>query len=174
MLCDGCKKQEANIVLHLISNGQQSMRSLCMDCARKAHGEMVQAFSTMGLRADGLQQMVEAQETEEKLRLPKMICSTCRTPYEDIDHNTVFGCTGCYSAFHQLVIDYLSGLRGTPEPESAPQANTQTVVRLSLDDLRQRLAAAVREEDYEQAASLRDQLRQLEAAAAGGEEANVN
>ncbi|NLD52928.1 MAG: excinuclease ABC subunit B, partial [Clostridiales bacterium] len=85
-----------------------------------------------------------------------------------------FGCSGCYGAFHHLVIDYLSGLRGQPEQETVPRENAQTVVRLSLDDLRQRLEAAVREEDYEQAATLRDQLRQIEAAAAGGEEANDN
>ncbi|MHC1785536.1 MAG: UvrB/UvrC motif-containing protein [Christensenellales bacterium] len=159
MLCDGCKKREASVMLHMITNGQIATRSLCVQCARKAHGEMSQAFSTMGMQMEGLHGMVEAP-APEKLRLPKMICSTCRTPYEDIDHETVFGCPSCYKAFHQQIVDYLSGLRGEPQPVEAAEAERTVRVPLpTADELRERLKDALSAEDYEQAATLRDMLR---------------
>lgn len=169
MLCDGCKKREANLMLHMITNGQLATRSLCTDCARKAHGEMAQAFSTMGLRMEGLNGMVEQKVEQEEIKLPKMICSSCRTPYMDIDHDTVFGCSSCYQAFHQMVIDYLSGLQEQVLPvaeEKAPEDSTASERELLLE----RMQHAVQAEDYEQAAQLRDELNRLEAAQAAQDE----
>lgn len=161
MLCDGCKKNEANMMLHMITNGQLATRSLCVDCARKAHGEMAQAFSTMGLRMEGLNGMVEQQAEQEPIRLPKMICSSCRTPYEDIDHQTVFGCSSCYQAFHQIVIDYLSSLQEQILPVN--EEDTQEAAGLSERELLlERMQFAVQSEDYEQAARLRDELNRLD------------
>lgn len=172
MLCDGCKKREANVMLHMITNGQLATRSLCVECARKAHGEMAQAFSTMGLRMEGLNGMVEQQQQEkEPIRLPRMICSSCRTPYEDINQGTVFGCSNCYQAFHQIVIDFLSGLQEhvLPLPEPAEAASGPSARDLLLE----RMQHAIQAEDYEQAALLRDELSTLDAGrAAYDEEAN--
>lgn len=164
MLCDGCKKREANMMLHMITNGQLATRSLCAECARKAHGEMAQAFSTMGMRMEGLNSMVERQEEQEAIRLPKMICASCRTPYEDIDHDTVFGCPNCYQAFHQMVIDFLSGLQEKAVFDGVDGQLSQPQLPLR-DELKERLQEAIRHEDYEQAAQLRDELNKLEAEA---------
>ena len=158
MLCDGCKKKEASIMLHMITNGQVSTRSLCASCAQKAHSQMSQAFTTMGMQMEGLNGMVETPRQEE-LRLPKMICSACRTPYEDIDHNTLFGCKYCYGAFHQLVVDYLSGLRGEPKAIVPLEEITGLMPSLTQEELKERLQDAVNAEDYEQAASLRDEIQ---------------
>ena len=158
MLCDGCQKREASIMLHMITNGQVSTRSLCASCAQKAHSQMSQAFTTMGVQMEGLNGMIEKPRQEE-LRLPKMICSACRTPYEDIDHDTVFGCKHCYSAFHQQVIDYLSALRGEPKP---PREESFTPIpSLTQEELKERLQDAVNAEDYEQAATLRDEIQRM-------------
>lgn len=170
MKCDGCKKNDAHLVLHMITNGQVATRSLCMECAKKAHEEMSQAFSTMGMTMAGMDEMrTESVKEAEKLHLPRMICASCRTAYEDIDNDTVFGCSQCYQAFHDQVIHYLSSLRETE------QAATSVVSPLMLEpsvvtegDLRDRLSEALKAEDYEQAASLRDRLRESISAKEGG------
>lgn len=166
MLCDGCKQREANVMLHMITNGQLATRSLCAECARKAHGEMAQALSTMGLRMEGLNGMVEKPAEPEAIRLPNMICSTCRTPYETIDHDTVFGCPSCYQAFHQMVIDFLSGLQESAVLEHR-QMEGQRLPATARESLSTRLQDAIRAEDYEQAAALRDQLNELEKQVSG-------
>lgn len=159
MLCDGCNKREASVMLHMITNGQVTTRSLCLQCARKAHGEMSQAFSTMGMQLEALQGLAE-QPQEEKLRLPEMICSTCRTPYERIDHDTVFGCASCYQAFHDKVIGFLSGVRGKQEEDKPAEGGQPVRIPLpTVEELKARIADALSVEDYEQAAELRDQLR---------------
>ena len=171
MKCDGCKKNEANLVLHMITNGQVATRSLCMECAKKAHEEMTQAFSTMGMTMAGLDDMrPENTETQrESLRLPRMICASCRTAYEDIDHDTVFGCPQCYQAFHGQVIDYLSSLKEQEEPaRAAVEPLGMDPAPVTESDLRERLNDALKTEDYEQAASLRDRLRECISAKEGG------
>jgi len=155
-------------MLHMITNGHVATRSLCTDCAQKAHSHMNQAFNTMGIQMEGLGGMVDKPQHEE-LRLPKMICSTCRTPYEDIDHETVFGCLFCYGAFHQQVIDYLSGLRG--EPKMPLEEVTQHMPSLTQDELSERLQDAVNAEDYEQAATLRDEIKRIHIDAQGHSDA---
>lgn len=163
MKCDGCKKNEAHLVLHMITNGQVATRSLCMECAKKAHEEMTQAFSTMGMTMAGLDDMRldSAAAQREDLHLPRMICASCRTAYEDIDHDTVFGCPQCYQAFHGQVIDYLSSLREQEQPaRAAAEPLHMEPAPVTEGDLRERLNEALKTEDYEQAASLRDRLKE--------------
>ena len=164
MKCDGCKKKEAALVLHMITNGQVATRSLCIDCAKKAHQEMTQAFSTMGMAMTGMEEMRGAvnEQSKESLRLPKMICATCRTAYEDINDETVFGCPKCYQAFHEGVIDYLSSIRGPEKKIESPKEQTSTMVmQVTEIELRESLNQALLAEDYEQAANLRDRLKEL-------------
>ena len=171
MKCDGCKKNEAHLVLHMITNGQVATRSLCMECAKKAHEEMTQAFSTMGMTMAGLDDLrPENIETQrESLRLPRMICASCRTAYEDIGHDTVFGCPQCYQAFLGQVIDYLSTLKELEEPARAAAVPLRIdLAPVTESDLRERLNDALKTEDYEQAASLRDRLRECINAKEGG------
>lgn len=171
MKCDGCKKNEAHLVLHMITNGQVATRSLCMECAKKAHDEMAQAFSTMGMALTGMEEMRPDKITQEResLRLPRMICASCRTAYESIDHDTVFGCPQCYQAFHDQVIEHLSSLRdqeSTAEPAVEPLNLERSPVTVS--ELRERLNEALKAEDYEQAISLRDRLKECLSAQEGG------
>lgn len=171
MKCDGCKKNEAHLVLHMITNGQVATRSLCMECAKKAHDEMAQAFSTMGMAMTSMEEMRTEKVIEERdnLRLPRMICASCRTAYEDIDGDTVFGCSQCYQAFHSQVIEYLSSLR---EQKQTLQTSSQVLhvepSPVTENDLRERLSEALKAEDYEQAASLRDRLKERLSAKEGG------
>ncbi len=162
MLCDGCKQKQANIVLHMVTNGQVSTRSLCAQCAQKAHSEMSRAFATMGMQMEGLQGMVE-RAREERDSIPRMMCTNCRTAYNDIGYHTVFGCPRCYNAFHGQVMDYLSSLRQKHRPQvEAPEAllTPPEPTREELDD---RLAEALQAEDYEQAAALRDRIQEMTA-----------
>ena len=164
MKCDGCQKKEAALVLHMITNGQVATRSLCIDCAKKAHQEMAQAFSTMGMTMSGMEEMRGAAKdpAKEKLRLPTMICATCRTAYEDINDEIVFGCPNCYQAFHQKVVDYLSSIRGVEKTSKVEiQEDSTIVMHVTEIELQERLDQALRIEDYEQAANLRDRLKEL-------------
>ncbi len=164
MKCDGCKKNEATLVLHMIANGQVATRSLCMDCAKKAHEEMAQAFSTMGMTLSGMDELgaaASADAPREELHVPRMICAACRTAYENIDHDTVFGCPQCYQAFHEQVVSYLSDLKGQEQRAETVQVIGIEPAPTTENDLKQLLSEALKAENYEQAASLRDRLKEL-------------
>ena len=166
MRCDGCKINEAQIVLHMMTNGQVATRSLCSECAQKAHTEMTKAFATMGMQVDGLQHMVE-RAREQRDSIPRMICSNCRTAFTDIGYDTVFGCPSCYKAFHQQVVTYLTDLRPKEAEAEAVPDTLPPLPAPTMEELDARLAEALQAEDYEQAAALRDQIKAM--TVAGGE-----
>ncbi len=163
MLCDGCKKNEANIVLHMMTNGEVATRSLCSDCAQKAHVEMTRAFTTMGMRLEGLQGMIDKAQ-EERDSIPRMMCSNCRTAYNDIGYDTVFGCPRCYAAFHQQVVGYLTPLKPLEQTTEAVPDTFPVPAVPSMEELESRLSDALQVEDYEHAALIRDQLSEQRAA----------
>lgn len=160
MLCDGCKQREAGIVLHMVTNGQVATRSLCADCAHKAHMEMNRAFNTMGMQMEGLQGMVE-QQAQEKIRIPRMMCSSCRTAIEAIEYSTILGCAQCYGAFESQVVDYLSDVKPQDSQREQHTDPLAPMPVLSAAELDARLQEALRAENFERAAELRDQIRAL-------------
>ena len=75
------------------------------------------------------------------------------------------GCAQCYSDFREPLQAMLSRVHGhTQHVGRVPGgADHQLSMKLKLEKLRQELKSAVAQEEYETAASLRDQIRALNA-----------
>jgi protein arginine kinase activator len=92
-------------------------------------------------------------------------CPHCGLTFADFESGKRFGCAHDYNAWEGPVATLLAGYHGADRhvgrrPGSAPEGgDDRTVRRAHLDAA---LRSAVASEDYEQAARLRDELRQLE------------
>ena len=79
------------------------------------------------------------------------------------------GCPKCYDAFGSHLVELLERVHGARQHvgrlPGATEADAERVRR--LQDLRLKLESAIREEAYESAARLRDELKQLEGAQEG-------
>lgn len=90
-------------------------------------------------------------------------CPRCGKTLRQIREDGKFGCSQCYESFGDQV-DFKpfigSGYKGEPLTAS-PESKTKTPEE-TLDDLKARLQKAVAAEEYEKAASLRDEIRKRE------------
>jgi protein arginine kinase activator len=85
------------------------------------------------------------------------ICPICKTSEEAIKTGGLLGCEQCYSFFSGLIIDQLGKLNkvmSTPELFSLPSSDRLKELSIALD-------SAVENENYEQAAWLRDRMKSV-------------
>lgn len=141
MLCDICHHNEANIIFQVFQNGRMTTHPVCAECAMKAQREFLRALEKMGTAA---QQDME----EQPAALPKRLCPVCGTAVDEIGRDTVLGCPHCYQSAFEQVAALREGVQPVKDEEES--------------DMAHRLREALASEDYEQAARLRDMLKDAE------------
>ena len=158
MQCQRCNKQPATIHLTEILNNQKTERHLCEDCA-KEEGIAVKAQINL---QDVLAGMLAAHETVE--RFANLKCPDCGLTYAEFRNQGRLGCPNDYEVFAQPLAEILEKVHGGTEhtgkvPSRAGRDAKDQRERMRL---RRQLAQAVEREQYEEAARLRDLLRQKE------------
>lgn len=166
MLCENCKKKEATVFYEEIINGQKRSASLCSDCATEA--EKTGSFggaslSTFGGFHDslfgGLFGLAEAQPQ------PKKSCPACGATMSTLRNQGKVGCPACYATFRDELHGTIRSIHGNVKhvgrSPSRFRGERDKTDRLSL--LKNQLKEAIIKEDFERAASLRDEIRALEA-----------
>ena len=95
-----------------------------------------------------------------------LICPTCGLQYTEFRKHGRLGCPADYAAFRPALEPLLDKIhRATAHTGKAPRsAGDGQAKRTELTDLRERLRVAVAAERYEEAAVLRDTIRQKEGA----------
>ncbi len=92
-----------------------------------------------------------AKETQADAR----ICPSCSTPALRIKNERTAGCPKCYISFSEEIGQYLFGISGKTY---SPAEKTKDI-EVSLDSLKKRLKEAVKTENYEIAAYIRDEIK---------------
>jgi protein arginine kinase activator len=160
MLCDICGKNEATVHLTEIINNAVTKLHLCEECARNKASQMEEQFGLAELLG-GLADFGLQIESEDMARLK---CSNCGFTYMDFKKVGRLGCSECYDAFQKNLTPLLRRIHGSDQHYGkAPiKAKTAVKVRDDMQELKARLAKAVQMEAFEEAAKLRDQIRELE------------
>lgn len=159
MLCDICGKNEATVHLTEIINGKVTELHLCEECAREKGAQMEQHFGIADLLA-GLADLSAGLEIKEELVLK---CENCGMTYQDFKRIGRFGCSQCYEAFRKYVPSLLKRIHGsTKYVGGIPMSKQYEEVKDELQELKRRLKEAIEREEYEEAARIRDRIRELE------------
>ena len=161
MLCDVCKKNQATVHLTEIIDEQMTELHLCEECAKAKSMEMEQQFGLADLLA-GLSD-ISKQASEDK-EIIKVKCPNCGLTYEDFRKIGRLGCSECYNAFKKYLIPLLKRIHGSNKHGGKfPAGSVKPLKEKSeSDDLRVKLQKAIEKEEFEEAAKLRDQLKELE------------
>lgn len=170
MLCDVCNKNPATVHLTEIVDDQTSELHLCEECARQKSSQMEQKFGLSDLlagMAEFQKPVADGEKEEVKLKCPK-----CGLTYLDFKKIGRLGCGYCYTAFRKYLGPLLKSIHGSGQhvgksPLKAAAAAVKAPGRkkaapVGLPELRLRLQKAIEAEEFEQAAKLRDQIRDLE------------
>ena len=156
MLCCICKEREAKVHLTQIAGDKMQKVDMCEECAKQKGVNDPAGFSL----ADVLLGLGASQEIEQSGGLK---CPRCGFTQADFKKAGRLGCAECYHTF----ADGLEGLlktmhKGTRHIGKVPQTalrNRDLADRLK--QLRKKLDKAVADEDFEQAARLRDEIKQV-------------
>ena len=157
MICEVCNQRNAEIVFKTVTGNQVATKAMCMGCAHSMQQDMIKMFLALGFRQDQIDHQTQ-EEAPEQL-MPRYICAHCGRPYDRLDEQTMAGCAQCYEAIKNDLLKQ--------EPMEAPGTDANEELADSgkgLEDLRYRLLEAVVNEQFEEAAQLRDQIKQLNSA----------
>ena len=171
IMCDECGIRPANIHLTTIVNGEKKDINLCTECmARKK--DLKIDFSAL---ADKIGEMLTSgtasshKEATDEAPIPDLTCESCGTSYETFLKTGYVGCAQCYEVFRQPLSAWLQQHVGGDHHvgRHAGSLNESIEKKMRLSALKRRQQQAIAEENYEAAATLRDQIRAL---SNGGEE----
>ncbi|MBR5447164.1 MAG: UvrB/UvrC motif-containing protein [Clostridia bacterium] len=170
MLCEKCKKNPATIIYKENINGQTKSFALCAACASEqgeiqsfgkynasdAFGVLDNMNSIFGSLFGIPSQQVKRQAEEKK-------CTLCGAHFSDLVKDGKAGCPECYKVFADELAPTISRIHGvgvhagtSPERFKEGRERKEKIAELEL-----KLKKAIEAEEYEEAAKLRDMLREL-------------
>ncbi len=157
MKCQECGDKDATVHLSDLILGEEV--HLCDKCAEE-QGAVMPTISVSSM----LSSLIEQQETEMEEDLEGLVCPMCSMTHLQIRKQGKVGCARCYEIFAKSLMPFVERIQGSSEHRGkAPRrlARTDTEIRRKLLHLKQGLKIAVMEEDYELAATLRDEIKTL-------------
>lgn len=154
MLCQNCNKNEANMHMKRIINGNAAEVHLCADCARSlGYGESFRGFGLGELLGD---LFLKSEQSGGALR-----CPSCNKSFEEIAADGKLGCAECYNTFSDRLMPSLLKIHGKCSHIGKHPLSSESGSRVSVESLKSELSQAVEHQDYERAAVLRDRIHDL-------------
>lgn len=187
MLCSNCGKNEANVHYTHVINGEKTEYNLCDECAKKL-GIDEMDFSMPISFSNFISDFFDEDSLLPSFS-GNMItkCPKCGLTYEDFTKKGKFGCGECYNTFSSRIESVLKNLHGSAKHRGrAPQRLAEKTTKLSekdndrqdsvqlkheplvdktmeqIDKLNSDIKLAIKEERYEDAAKIRDEIKKLE------------
>lgn len=159
MLCCVCKEKPATVHLTQIAGDKMQKVDLCEECAKQKGVNDPAGFSL----ADLLLGLGASSEIEQSTGGVDVKCPKCGFTHADFKKAGRLGCPECYATFADGLESLLKTMhKGTRHVGKVPEAlRSQRDVADRLKLLQKKLAKAIEEEDFEQAALLRDEIKQL-------------
>ncbi len=154
MKCSNCGKNTATITYKQNINGEVTNLNLCESCAHKLgiFNSFENIFSPMILDMDYI--------------LPEEIkCKNCGYTLSKYKTTGLFGCGNCYDTFKNEIDNILLKIQGKNRHvgklnKSKTDFNVKEENRVS--DLKEKLQKLIKEEKFEEAAIIRDEIKKLE------------
>jgi protein arginine kinase activator len=161
MLCDICKKNVATVHLTQMVEGKTKKVDLCEACSKEKGVDDPTGFSL----ADLLLGLGAAQEMEQASAGGEVKCPTCGFTQADFKKAGRLGCAECYKVFSEGLESLLKTMhKGTRHVGKVPHAYKQSQdLSDKLKNLQKKLEKAIADEDFETAATLRDEVKAVRA-----------
>ncbi len=179
MKCTNCKKNEATVFYREVINGKETKYALCPDCAaemEKKNGPFFSKFEMPDMShmfdfdfpdvfGGGLLGGLLGGSLPEKTRRNAKRCPKCNATFDEICNEGKAGCPECYEVFKEEFAPTLGRLHGNSVHRGRAPAGLKAEKSRENEvaSLEKQLKKAVSDEKYEDAAVLRDRLRELRA-----------
>ncbi len=187
MLCENCGKREANVRYTENINGRRRELNLCEECSQKLGvGQMdfsmpIDFSSFLGgfmdeLTTPSFMPMINTLKQNK--------CNNCGSTFDDIMNTGMLGCQDCYNTFDDELDSIIKKLQGSNRhvgrigkiidkkiDEKEGKESKETDLKNETNNktkedkkilLKRDLEQAIKEERYEDAAKIRDEIKALE------------
>ena len=160
MLCTKCGAKNAVVHYTKSINGEVTEYHLCQDCAKEEGLFGNLNFNFGNLFTDFLGLGLEAAPKETST----LACPGCGGTLRDFERTGRLGCSACYDTFEAAIAPVLKRLHGSVlhTGKLPKEAEGEVKAARKIDRLKKELKAAVQKEDFETAARLRDEIREME------------
>lgn len=175
MLCNKCKKREATTHVKSVVNGKYEEYMLCSTCANELGynnmwGDFTSDFSSI-LGSFFSNALPERTATTR--------CPVCGSTFHDISQSSKVGCAKCYELFYSDLMPSIKRIHSNtthngkrppkiaqlklPEKDKSAVDNGESDINNNdIEKLRLDLENAVKEQNFELAAKLRDKIKEME------------
>lgn len=163
MLCEKCKQKDATVCFGEVKNQQKIQHHLCEDCAQSHAPYIAEPAFSHSLQSL-LGQFLEAVAARAEQEDSKIKCEHCGISYHDFRKQGRLGCEHDYDVFAEQLGKLIDNIHGSAHHTGKkPPAFAEMQRQLTLlAGLQSQLQSAIEEERYEDAARIRDQIRELE------------
>lgn len=162
MLCQECQKRPATVHMTKIVNNTKTEMHLCEECAEKRND--FQWFSPFSIN-DLFNSLMDMGKTSVPVdRKSSIRCNFCGMDYSQFKKTSRLGCSMCYKTFNDELMPIIRRIqKGTQHTGKVPKrAGAQFKIYREIENLKAQLRMAVEREAFEEAAELRDRIRELE------------
>lgn len=188
MLCDNCGKREANVRYSENINGRRKELNLCEECSKKlgiSHMDFSMPIDFSSFFGEFMEDFATPEFMPLLNEIKALKCNNCGSTFEEIANTGKLGCGNCYDVFEERLDPIIRRIQGanchvgrvgkiidgkidekianestqkeekTNQPENNKKEN-------QLEKLQGQLKQAIREEKYEEAAKIRDEIKKIE------------
>lgn len=161
MLCQNCGKYEATTHVKRIINGEAAEAHLCPSCAHALGYDDV--FGGFGNTFSELLGGFFGEPASAGLRSHSIRCEKCGNTFNDIVNSGKLGCADCYKTFYDKLLPSFQRIHGKTRHEGkkpiifdGKESKENKLQKLEAD-----LKAAVERQDFERAAEIRDEIKNM-------------
>lgn len=148
MLCEDCGKNNAEVIIKTVINGQITQKQLCRECAQK-------------LKLPGIQNVLAGAFGQTAAAVPDSgpKCPSCGLPLSVYNSRGILGCDKCYSAFSSA-ISKKTAATDSPYNGRMPDGNL-TEIKQRIASLLSKMKESSEREDYETAYTCSETIKEL-------------
>ena len=184
MKCQNCGEIEANFRYTEIINGVKKEIALCDECKQKLGIQGLDfniPINFSSFFGDFLNEYDDSSLFPMLTKPKQLKCENCGMTYDEFMKDGKFGCSNCYNVFDSKIEPILKrihggskylgrkgkipkisekivGTDGSRRPASKTEQNNET----DILELKKELKKLIKEERYEEAAVLRDKIKEFE------------
>ena len=162
MKCQNCGKREAVVDYTQVIDGSKLHLHLCDKCASEMKIGMDFMFDVDDVFSTFFNGISNVQVLND---VEVLKCKTCGSTYNDFRNAGKFGCADCYETFSGELDSVLKRLHGNNRHVKGDRKRIDAkkhTTENKIEDLKLKLKECIQKEEYEEAAKLRDRIKELE------------
>lgn len=166
MICQECNQRPATLHFTKIVNGKKNEFHICEFCAREK-GESLPGSNSFSIHQllSGLLNFEQPLSPDRQNNQEELVCQKCEMTFQQFVRTGRFGCAHCYEAFQSKIDPILKRVHSgnTQHAGKIPKRIGGSIhLRRKITTLKQELQNLVANEEFEEAARVRDEIRMIE------------